>query len=52
MKYYMYHVLSWPQLLFVAEDHKGKPKPYNKGCSTEVGGNSSHGPRNACSSLN
>ncbi|CAB1116426.1 unnamed protein product [Ectocarpus sp. CCAP 1310/34] len=24
MKYYLYHVLSWPQLLFVAEDHKGK----------------------------
>lgn len=23
MKYYLYHVLSWPQLLFVAEDHKG-----------------------------
>ena len=24
MKYYMYHILSWPQLLFVAEDHNGK----------------------------
>ncbi|KAG5176336.1 acyl-CoA N-acyltransferase [Tribonema minus] len=24
MKYYMYHVLSWPQLLQVAEDYKGK----------------------------
>lgn len=24
MKYYLYHVLSWPQLLFVAEDHKGE----------------------------
>lgn len=24
MKYYLYHVLSWPQLLFVAEDYKGK----------------------------
>ena len=24
MKYYFYHILSWPQLLYVAEDHKGK----------------------------
>eukprot|EP01114_Cavostelium_apophysatum_P003155 TRINITY_DN1291_c0_g1_i1.p1 TRINITY_DN1291_c0_g1~~TRINITY_DN1291_c0_g1_i1.p1 ORF type:complete len:221 (-),score=60.20 TRINITY_DN1291_c0_g1_i1:29-691(-) len=24
MKYYLYHILSWPQLSFVAEDHKGK----------------------------
>ncbi|KAJ1625548.1 acyl-CoA N-acyltransferase [Pavlovales sp. CCMP2436] len=24
MKYYFYHILSWPQLLHVAEDHKGK----------------------------
>ena len=24
MKYYFYHVLSWPQLLWVAEDHDGK----------------------------
>ena len=24
LKYYFYHVLSWPQLLQVAEDHKGK----------------------------
>ena len=23
-KYYQYHILSWPQLLHVAEDHKGK----------------------------
>ncbi|TFJ88525.1 hypothetical protein NSK_000099 [Nannochloropsis salina CCMP1776] len=22
MKYYFYHILSWPQLLFVAEDHR------------------------------
>ncbi len=21
MKYYMYHILSWPQLLYVAEDY-------------------------------
>jgi peptide alpha-N-acetyltransferase len=21
MKYYFYHILSWPQLLYVAEDH-------------------------------
>mmetsp|Transcript_4642 Transcript_4642/g.6383 ORF Transcript_4642/g.6383 Transcript_4642/m.6383 type:complete len:212 (+) Transcript_4642:70-705(+) len=28
MKYYMYHVLSWPQLLYVAEDHKGKIQGY------------------------
>ncbi|CAM9196038.1 unnamed protein product [Choristocarpus tenellus] len=24
LKYYFYHVLSWPQLLHVAEDYKGK----------------------------
>lgn len=24
MKYYFYHFLSWPQLLWVAEDHNGK----------------------------
>ena len=24
MKYYFYHLLSWPQLLWVAEDHDGK----------------------------
>ena len=24
MKYYFYHILSWPQLLFVAEDTKKK----------------------------
>eukprot|EP01119_Soliformovum_irregulare_P018741 TRINITY_DN57_c0_g1_i1.p1 TRINITY_DN57_c0_g1~~TRINITY_DN57_c0_g1_i1.p1 ORF type:complete len:230 (+),score=57.94 TRINITY_DN57_c0_g1_i1:48-737(+) len=23
MKYYLYHLLSWPQLSYVAEDHKG-----------------------------
>lgn len=24
MKYYFYHILSWPQLMFVAEDAKGR----------------------------
>ena len=24
LKYYFYHILSWPQLLYVSEDHKGK----------------------------
>eukprot|EP01103_Thecamoeba_quadrilineata_P004612 TRINITY_DN1434_c0_g1_i1.p1 TRINITY_DN1434_c0_g1~~TRINITY_DN1434_c0_g1_i1.p1 ORF type:complete len:206 (-),score=48.38 TRINITY_DN1434_c0_g1_i1:47-574(-) len=24
MKYYFYHILSWPQLSYVAEDHKGR----------------------------
>ena len=24
MKYYFYHCLSWPQLLYVAQDTKGK----------------------------
>ncbi|GFZ00598.1 acyl-CoA N-acyltransferases (NAT) superfamily protein [Actinidia rufa] len=24
MKYYFYHILSWPQLLYVAEDYGGK----------------------------
>lgn len=23
MKYYFYHVLSWPQLSYVAQDHRG-----------------------------
>ncbi|KAL4539854.1 hypothetical protein Ndes2526A_g02864 [Nannochloris sp. 'desiccata'] len=24
LKYYFYHILSWPQLLYVAEDYDGK----------------------------
>lgn len=24
MKYYLYHILSWPELLYVAEDYSGK----------------------------
>uniref|UniRef100_A0A7S4N2F3 N-acetyltransferase domain-containing protein n=1 Tax=Odontella aurita TaxID=265563 RepID=A0A7S4N2F3_9STRA len=28
MKYYFYHLLSWPQLLWVAEDHDGKVVGY------------------------
>ncbi|KAJ3055882.1 N-terminal acetyltransferase A complex catalytic subunit ard1 [Rhizophlyctis rosea] len=24
MKYYVYHAISWPQLSYVAEDHKGR----------------------------
>jgi peptide alpha-N-acetyltransferase len=24
MKYYLYHLLSWPQLSYVAEDHDGQ----------------------------
>jgi peptide alpha-N-acetyltransferase len=24
MKYYFYHILTWPQLTYVAEDHKGR----------------------------
>ena len=28
LKYYFYHILSWPQLLYVAEDHKGKAVGY------------------------
>ncbi|THG97140.1 hypothetical protein EW026_g4797 [Hermanssonia centrifuga] len=24
MKYYLYHALTWPQLSYVAEDHKGR----------------------------
>jgi peptide alpha-N-acetyltransferase len=24
LKYYLYHILSWPQLIWVAEDHTGK----------------------------
>ena len=32
LKYYFYHVLSWPQLLYVAEDHKKK----TVGCGSGV----------------
>ncbi|KIJ57130.1 hypothetical protein M422DRAFT_219004 [Sphaerobolus stellatus SS14] len=28
MRYYLYHILSWPQLSFVAEDHKGRVVGY------------------------
>eukprot|EP01027_Heterolobosea_sp_BB2_P006871 GEZU01010302.1.p1 GENE.GEZU01010302.1~~GEZU01010302.1.p1 ORF type:complete len:202 (-),score=63.70 GEZU01010302.1:413-1018(-) len=28
MKYYMYHALTWPQLLYVAEDYNGKVVGY------------------------
>ncbi len=28
MKYYLYHSLSWPQLSFMARDHKGKVVGY------------------------
>jgi ribosomal protein S18 acetylase RimI-like enzyme len=28
MKYYFYHMLSWPQLLWVAEDSDGKVVGY------------------------
>ncbi len=24
LQYYMYHILSWPQLLYVAEDYDGR----------------------------
>ncbi|KAM1443446.1 hypothetical protein ACFX2I_039726 [Malus domestica] len=24
IKYYLYHILSWPQLLYVAEDYNGR----------------------------
>ena len=24
VQYYFYHILSWPQLLYVAEDYNGK----------------------------
>ena len=27
-RYYFYHALSWPQLSFVAEDHKGRVVGY------------------------
>ena len=36
MKYYLYHILSWPQLLYVAEDYDGKIVGYvlAKMCAT------------------
>ncbi|TQE12522.1 hypothetical protein C1H46_001913 [Malus baccata] len=28
VKYYLYHILSWPQLLYVAEDYNGRIVDY------------------------
>jgi peptide alpha-N-acetyltransferase len=28
MKYYLYHALSWPELLYIAEDDNGKVVGY------------------------
>ena len=38
MKYYFYHILSWPQLLYVAEDSKKKIVGYvlAKMCETRA----------------
>ena len=41
MKYYLYHLLSWPQLLYVAEDFTGKICGYCLAKMEEDG--SSHG---------
>jgi len=44
MKYYFYHILSWPQLLYVAEDHRQRivgyvlAKMYVGGRGTREGG--------------
>jgi ribosomal protein S18 acetylase RimI-like enzyme len=43
MKYYFYHALSWPQLSFVAEDHKGRIVGYVLAKMEEDPGDDPHG---------
>eukprot|EP01120_Amphizonella_sp_Union-15-10_P016364 TRINITY_DN860_c0_g1_i1.p1 TRINITY_DN860_c0_g1~~TRINITY_DN860_c0_g1_i1.p1 ORF type:complete len:168 (-),score=32.76 TRINITY_DN860_c0_g1_i1:45-548(-) len=43
MKYYFYHILSWPQLSFVAEDHKGRIVGYVLAKMEEDPGQPPHG---------
>ena len=49
MKYYFYHYLSWPQLLWVAEDHSGKIVGYvlakmEEETQTQINGNGDYEP--------
>ncbi|KAK9766719.1 N-terminal acetyltransferase A complex catalytic subunit ard1 [Basidiobolus ranarum] len=43
MKYYFYHALSWPQLSYVAEDHKGRIVGYVLAKMEEEPGDAPHG---------
>ncbi|TPX39613.1 hypothetical protein SeMB42_g06305 [Synchytrium endobioticum] len=43
MKYYIYHALSWPQLSYVAEDHKGRIVGYVLAKMEEDPGEVPHG---------
>lgn len=43
MKYYLYHILSWPQLMFVAEDNKGRIVGYVLSKMEEEASNVIHG---------
>ncbi|ORX81342.1 acyl-CoA N-acyltransferase [Basidiobolus meristosporus CBS 931.73] len=43
MKYYFYHALSWPQLSYVAEDHKGRIVGYVLAKMDEEPGDAPHG---------
>ncbi|KAG0140685.1 hypothetical protein CROQUDRAFT_718532 [Cronartium quercuum f. sp. fusiforme G11] len=43
MKYYMYHLLTWPQLSFVGEDHKGRIVGYILAKMDEEGADEPHG---------
>ncbi|KAK9718603.1 N-terminal acetyltransferase A complex catalytic subunit ard1 [Basidiobolus ranarum] len=43
MKYYFYHALSWPQLSYVAEDHKGRIVGYVLAKLDEEPGPAPHG---------
>ncbi|KAJ3299954.1 N-terminal acetyltransferase A complex catalytic subunit ard1 [Borealophlyctis nickersoniae] len=44
MKYYVYHAISWPQLSYVAEDHKGRIVGYVLAkMEEEPGGDVPHG---------
>ncbi|KAJ3092022.1 N-terminal acetyltransferase A complex catalytic subunit ard1 [Quaeritorhiza haematococci] len=43
MKYYIYHALSWPQLSYVAEDHRGRIVGYVLAKMEEEAGEVPHG---------
>lgn len=43
LKYYMYHYLSWPQLIHVAENHKGEIVGYVLAKMEEEDNNTPHG---------
>mmetsp|Transcript_100 Transcript_100/g.189 ORF Transcript_100/g.189 Transcript_100/m.189 type:complete len:190 (-) Transcript_100:185-754(-) len=51
MKYYFYHLLSWPQLLWVAEDHDGQIVGYVLAKMEEDAGKNNEPPHGHITSL-